>query len=278
MREPPRAAVLGLGLMGGSIARDLASTGWVVSGWDSDAGTLERAVQAKVVQPLARALEGLEQADLVILAVPVRTAVELLPELAGRISADGVLTDLASTKRTVVSAAVSAGLGKRFVGSHPLTGDHRSGWEASRTGLFEGAPVFITGTGESEEASIERVCGVWRGLGARPKRIGAVEHDRLMAWVSHAPQALSSALGLALDDAGLRRADLGPGGRAMTRLAGSSPAMWADIFIDNSEEVAPVIQSVISRLRSLTGAMERGDVMALKRLLEHSRGWGSDEG
>lgn len=271
------AAVIGLGLIGGSVARDLHARGLAVRGWDSDPAALQAAVRDGVVEPLPAALAGLREVDLVVLAVPVRSTLELLGPLAERVSDRTVVMDVGSTKRSAVSEAVRAGIGTRFVGSHPLAGDTRSGWDASRTGLFEGERIFITPTHQTEERAADLVSRMWQAFGARPQRIDPYEHDRLMAWISHAPQALSTVLGLALSDAGIAPSDLGSGGRGAIRLAASSSGMWADILADNSEEVARALHSILSRLGSLTAAVERGDVTELERLLRTSRSWATTE-
>lgn len=273
MSEIRSAAVLGLGLIGGSLARDLSSRGIAVQGWDSDPGTLDAAVRDGVVSPLDEERTGLGEAELVVLAAPVRATLGLLRGVADLVSAGAVVTDVGSTKRSVMNAAAETGLRDRFVGSHPLAGDHRSGWQASRAGLFEGARVFVTAEPGTDERKTKLVCGMWGHVGARPEPIDASEHDRLMAWVSHAPQALSSLLASALADAGLRHSALGTGGRSMTRLAGSSPTVWTDIFADNADEVAPALRSILARLGSLTAAIERGDLSEIRKELDRSRNW-----
>lgn len=276
MTEIRSAAVLGLGLIGGSLARDLGSRGIAVRGWDTDSEALDRAVRAGVVSALDDGLSGLREADLVVLATPIGASAGLLRGMADLIGPGTVVTDVGSTKRSVMVAAAEAGLRDRFVGSHPLAGDHRSGWDVSRTGLFDGARVFITAPPEIDRRCTALVWGMWELVGARPERIEASEHDRLMAWVSHAPQVLSSLLAAALADAGLQHSALGPGGRAMTRLAGSSSTLWTEILADNADEVAPALRSVLARLASLTEAIERGDLPDIRAQLDRSRAWAVD--
>lgn len=249
------AAVLGLGLIGGSLARDLAARGVRVRGWDADARA-----GAGVVEPLPAGLEGIERVDVVVLALPVLAAAELLRAIAPRLGTVPLVTDAGSTKRSVVCAAEEAGAGARFVGSHPLAGDHRSGWAASREGLFAGARVFLSPTASSSDAAVGLARSLWEGVGARTETIDAAEHDRLLAWSSHLPQAVSSALAGALTRAGVPREALGPGGRGVVRLAGSSPAMWAEIAADNADRLAPALAAVEAELRALRGAVEAGEV------------------
>lgn len=269
---PRSVAVVGLGLIGGSMARDLHARGVEVAGWDADAATLDRASHEGVVTPIGPALRELESVDLVVLAIPVTAARGALSDIAN-LSGGAVITDVGSTKRSIIAAAGAAGVGQRFVGSHPLAGDERSGWSASRLGLFRAARVFVTPAATAGAAAVSSVTSLWRALGAEPELIPAGEHDELMAWASHAPQVVSTALGAALADAGVARSELGPGGRDATRLAGSSPDVWAEILAENSDEVSRALRSVIARLEGVTAAVESGEIAELKAVLSRAREW-----
>ncbi|NJD18999.1 MAG: prephenate dehydrogenase/arogenate dehydrogenase family protein, partial [Gemmatimonadetes bacterium] len=146
-------AILGLGLMGGSLARDLAGLGHRVLGWDRDPGSVRAALAQGCIHRGRGSrpddFQGIEEADVVVLALPVAASRETLPALAPRLRAS-LVTDVGSTKRHIVAAAQSLGLGDQFVGAHPLAGDHRSGWGASRSGLFRGATVFLCPGGSIE--------------------------------------------------------------------------------------------------------------------------------
>ncbi|HKP77322.1 MAG TPA: prephenate dehydrogenase/arogenate dehydrogenase family protein, partial [Longimicrobiaceae bacterium] len=163
-----------------------------------------------------------------------------------------LVTDTGSTKASIIAAAVRLGIGECFVGSHPFTGDHRSGWSASRGGLFGAAPVYLCPTPQSSSAATSLARELWTLLGAVPIEIDAGEHDRRLAWTSHLPQVVSSALMQVLADHGFAREDLGPGGRDMTRLAGSSAALWADILRDNRANVSATLaafEQEVARVR-----------------------------
>lgn len=272
MSDRDTIGVLGLGLIGGSIARDLSAQGKVVLGWDADADTLNAASATGAVVSLGESLSGLEAARLVILATPGRAARELIPAAAAKASR-AVLSDVASTKRAILAAAGAAGVGDRFVGAHPFTGSERSGWSASRPGLFAGARVFLCPAAGSPPEALGSVRELWLALGARPETVDPTEHDRRMAWSSHSPQALSSALALALADAGVTHAALGPGGRDMTRLAAGSARLWSEILLDNGEAVVAALSAIAGRSQALAGAIEQGDEAALERLLMGARAW-----
>src|SRR5690349_9570084 len=215
---PASAAVIGLGLIGGSLARDLRARGVRVHGYDRDAETVRAAAEWGVLALDSLSADALAAAELVVLAVPVTAAAELLGELEGALGPGCVVTDLGSTKRSIVRAAEAAGMGERFVGSHPLAGDHRSGWAAAREGLFAGATVYLCPARDTSADALESVRSLWLALGARPREMDAAEHDRQLAWTSHLPQAAASALAGALADAGWRPDQLGPGGRDATRI------------------------------------------------------------
>jgi prephenate dehydrogenase len=262
------AGIVGLGLIGGSLARDLAAAGWTVLGEDQHGDVIDQArTEGVIAGPLAPA-----RLDLLVLAVPVRAAPAWLDRLAPDLRHDAVVTDVGSTKATIGAAAGRVGLGERFVGSHPMAGDHRSGWSAARPGLFRGADVWIC-PGEAVADAVTRVEGMWRQVGARPEHIDAAEHDRLMAWASHLPQIAATALADALARADVGRDRLGPGGRDATRLAASDPTLWVDILRDNAAAVIPAIDGLARSLSAARDALKDDDEAALRELLEGARRW-----
>jgi prephenate dehydrogenase len=268
------AAVVGLGLIGGSVARELAARGLRVLAHDREPRSMEAALREGAVHAaLGPGLEGVQEADLLVLAVPVDRASEVLRAALPRLERARLVTDVGSTQRSISAAAEALGVGARFVASHPLAGDHRSGWEASRTGLFREARVFLSPTPSTRGESLRRATELWTELGARPEVVDAAEHDRRLAWTSHLPQCASTALALALEGAGVGRAELGPGGRDATRLAGSSPEMWAAILLDNASEVGAALDALQARLEELREAVEGGDAGRIRALFRAGRGW-----
>jgi prephenate dehydrogenase len=275
--DPPRirsVAVIGLGLIGGSLARDLAGQGIRVLGWDANADALRASVAEGVVHhPLRDDLADVDQADAVVLAVPVLAAADVLRRLKPHLDGVRLITDAGSTKTSIVRAAEEMGLGGRFVGSHPLAGDHRSGWEASRRGLFDGARVFLCRAPSTGDDTMWLASELWTGVGGRPEEMDADAHDARLAWTSHLPQLVSTALALSLDQSGTPRAELGSGGRDVTRLAGSDPDVWTDIVIDNADALVPALAMVAARLAGLQRAILSGDRDDLRRLFTRARGW-----
>lgn len=274
MKVPDTVAILGLGLIGGSIARDLSSLGVRTLGFDRDFSVLREAnAQGVVAEPLENSLAGLEKATLVVIATPVDAAIHLLRTTVSRLADSAVITDVGSVKRPIETEAVALGIGGRFVGSHPLAGDHRSGWFASRKGLFSGEPVFVCATTESEAAAIEAVESFWSVLGGRTERMDASVHDGRMAWISHLPQVAASALALAIGSAGLGKGDLGPGGRDTLRLAASSPDLWTAITTANADNLSDSVGRLEVTLREFRSALESGDFARLTDLFERARRW-----
>jgi prephenate dehydrogenase len=268
------AAVAGLGLIGGSIARELAARGVRVLGHDRDPAAVAGAMRGGVVAAaLGEDFAGVEEADVFMVAVPVLAAREVLRAARPRLGGVRLITDAGSTKRSIVALAEEMGMGARFVGAHPLAGDHRSGWDASRAGLFAGARVFLCPASDAGEDAVALADALWRALGGRTERMDAAEHDQLLAWTSHLPQAVSSALGSALAGRGIGRGDLGPGGRDVTRLAGSSPGLWADILHDNAEAVAGALGAMEAEIRALRDAVASGDADRIRERLARARRW-----
>ena len=269
-----KMAIVGLGLMGGSLARAVASRGARVLAYDRNAEHLEQAMEAGVVhEALGRDLGGMEEADVVVLALPVDATCLALPVLARRASRAQLLMDLASTKRSVIACAESAGVGARYVGAHPLAGSHHSGFSAARGSLFEEAHVFLCPTSCTSPGALRLAEQFWSELHARTEALDACVHDEEMAWCSHLPHMMASALACTLGEAGIPRSSLGPGGRDMTRLAGSSTAMWSAIAADNAEAIAEALLAYEEKLRQSRLAITTRDGSATRSLLEKGRGW-----
>lgn len=267
-------AIVGLGLMGGSLARALSARGARVLGHDRNDTHLDDAMKAGAVhEALGRDLAGIEDADVVVLALPVDATCLALPALGRRATKARLLMDVASTKRSVVKCAEAAGLGARFVGAHPLAGSHHSGFGAGRECLFTGARVFICPTISTRPEALRLAEHFWNALDACTEALDAGVHDDEMAWRSHLPHFMASALACTLHDAGIPRSALGPGGRDMTRLAGSSTAMWSAIAADNAEAVTTAILAYEEKLRTFREAIAGRDADATRALLDAGREW-----
>lgn len=261
--------------MGGSLARALKTlpdapriSGLSLSTEDLNAA-LDAAALDKGYKVPADFLAGL---DLVVFCTPLRATLEFLRTHRQLISPEAILTDVVSLKEPVLEEAQVQGLGPVFVGGHPMAGGEATGFGAGRADLYRGARTWIV-PGKADEGAVSQVEGLWSLLGAKTERIGAREHDELMALVSHLPQLLSSALGAVLSDAGVERSLLGPGGRDMTRLAGSDQEMWLDLLRSAPEVLQDAVRAVEGRLSGIRRNLEEGQVEELLEMWDTNRTW-----
>jgi len=268
MSDSRTVAIVGLGLIGGSLARDLAARGVRVLAFDNNAAALRGAVEEGVVAAaLPQPIGNLEAVDVLVIATPVDVATGILVETAVRLPPHAIITDVCSTKHTLERAAIELGLGSRFVGGHPLAGDVCSGWTASREGLFAGAPVYLCPTPQTGDDAMRVVRELWAGIGAVPEIMAAADHDHLLASTSHLPQFTATALARVLKGAGIPFSRLGPGGRDMTRLAGSSSEVWTAIALDNRLAITSAVRRLEAELVRLRSALEAQDAEAVRRFL-----------
>ena len=262
-----RIAVLGVGLIGGSIglaARE--RLGGEVVGYDPDPGTLDAAVAAGAIDVAASSVQGAcAGAGVVFCAAPVAKLTELTAAALDASGADAVVTDVGSTKRDIVAAL---GSDQRFIGGHPLAGAETAGVENARADLFEGARWYLTPKSEGSSGILyDRLQRAIAALGARVQAIDAEAHDRLMATVSHLPHVVANVLvsqaAEELTRDSERMPEVGPSFRDTTRVAGANPAIWGDIFASNRAAVATAAELAAARLREaaeLIRAGERGPV------------------
>jgi prephenate dehydrogenase len=270
-----RVAVLGLGVMGGSLARALAALDDPphVTGWSPRAAEREAALEAGAVAEAPSGWhEAAAEADLVVLAAPLRASCALLVDVAAVTSQETTLSDVASLKAPLVRAAAEAGVSDRWVGSHPMAGSERSGFEAARGDLYEGARVWTVAAPEADDR-VSRVHALWRSVGAIPEAIDAEAHDTLMALASHLPQLASNALAAVMANAGVIPAQLGPGGRDATRLAASGPGLWRDLFEHASPELAGGLHALARAAEHIAELLEAGDLDGLEELMGSTRAW-----
>jgi prephenate dehydrogenase len=269
-----KVAIVGMGLIGGSLARDLSAKGHHVLGADRSKSALTRARRAgALAQVLGPDLKGIEDADLCVIALPVDATAKALLKHRARLTKVRAVTDVGSTKLTIMRAAAKAGLAKNFVGSHPMAGGHDSGWTASKAGLFRGQRVYICSPKSVTPSSLRMVNRLWRVVGGRRESIDAARHDDLLAGTSHLPQVVALALTMLYADERIARGTLGRGGREMTRLAASNGEMWGAILADNHRNVAMRVARLRKALEQLQAAITRRDADAIRRLMSLTNRW-----
>jgi prephenate dehydrogenase len=272
-----RLAIVGLGLMGGSLglaARERAAVMRVV-GCDPDEGAREGALARgcvdEAVGDLAKAVAG---ADLVALCTPVAALPGVLGELA-ELAPGATVTDIGSTKAGVV-AAVPSVLRSRFIGGHPICGLETRGVQNARAELFDGATWYLTPLAETEPARLRDLHRLVAALGATPVAVDAGVHDRLLALTSHLPHVLANLLVVQAGEARIDGHDpltaIGGSFRDMTRVAGANPRIWVDIFLDNREALAAVLREHQRALADVLTALEAGDAGYLARWIGQSSG------
>ena len=262
-----RLVVVGLGLIGGSFAKGMRESGLCaeVVGVDLDAASRALAVELGVVDrcetDLALACKG---ADVIQLAVPILAMEKMLALLAGMDLGPAILTDVGSAKGNVVRAATQAfgGMPARFVPGHPIAGSEQSGVEASNASLFERHKVILTPVAETDAAALAVVDAMWRALGADVEHMQVERHDEVLAATSHLPHLLAFGL---VDSLAKRNENLdifryaAGGFRDFTRIAGSDPVMWHDIFLANREAVLRTLDTFRTDLDALRDAVDAGD-------------------
>lgn len=290
-----RVAILGVGLLGGSLGKALRCRGLAeeVTGFVRREETARAAMKAGAVDRAGRELASVVAgADLVVLCTPVARMAPLVAELTDALAPGATVTDVGSVKAAVVSAAedVVARAGGCFVGSHPMAGSERTGVEAAREDLFSGAVVVVTPTDRSDAAAVVRVHELWRSVGARVISLDPERHDTLVARSSHLPHLVAASLAsyiLGADPAPEQGALCATGFRDTTRVASGSPEMWRDIALANREAILSALDGFGMSLARLRRAIEDSDAEAVERYLVEAKarrdGWtgggsrGSDE-
>jgi len=256
-----RVAILGVGLIGGSLALAARERlGAQVTGYDDSPEALERALQRGALDCARSTVSAaVAEAEAVFVAVPVGGVSELVGEALSAAPADCVVTDVGSTKREVVAAHDDP----RFVGGHPLAGAENAGVEHARADLFEAATWYLTPSAATSGMLYERLHRLLHGIGARPTAIDADTHDRILAAVSHLPHVLANVLvsqaAATLADGDARLPATGPSFRDATRVAGAPSVIWTDIYLSNRDALTAEIDGAIERLHAVRAALTAAD-------------------
>lgn len=265
-----RVAVLGLGLIGGSVALALAARGLATSivGYDAAPEAAEAALARRAITTFARTpAEAVRNANVIVLATPPRSLAALLEEIRREVLPDALITDVASTKREIVDVAERVlPQPQRFVGGHPMAGSEQTGIAAASADLFRAAEWCLTPTERTDSQAVEQAASLVRALGAIPRVLPPHEHDKLVALASHLPLAVAAALvrattGFPTWDAASALA--ASGYRDTTRIAAGSPQMGRDILLGNAEEVVAALDAFLSAVADLRASIVAGDAVAI---------------
>lgn len=277
-----RLIVVGLGLIGGSVALGAKKRGLVeeVYAMNRSADSLEYArdngIADKTFQSIEEVLAGASDDDLILLGVPVLTLGPVLEQIHKHLAADATITDVGSTKAALVEKAkeVWTGLPSNFVPGHPIAGSEKFGVQAANGDLFEQHRVILTPTGQEANHHLQRVKGLWAGLGAEVDEMTAEHHDKVLAATSHLPHVLAFALvdQLASMEEQTEVLRYAAGGfRDFTRIAGSDPVMWRDILIANKESISARIEEFESHLDQLKSALRDSSPEQIQEIFERAQ-------
>lgn len=269
--EPFNVGIIGLGLIGGSMARAYHAAGHRVLATDKNESTLTAALESGVVSaPLTE--DSVGTLDLLLLAVYPKAAIEALESLAGKLAKNTLVIDLCGTKRDVCRACfpIAEAHGFDFVGGHPMAGTQFSGFENSREGLFRDAPMVIVPPRE-DEALLARVCHL-----LSPAHFGsfavttAEQHDRVIAFTSQLAHVVSNAF-VKSPQAQLHHGFSAGSYRDLTRVAWLNEKMWSELFLENSDYLAEEIDLIVQSLKEYSDALRAGDGARLTALLREGR-------
>jgi len=276
MQEPDfnlatsKIAIVGLGLMGGSLALGLRGQCAALYGADPHPGTVELALSQQIVDyadPDPARL--LPKVDLVILSAPVPAILTLLDELPGLNPNPCIVMDLGSTKKLIVEAM--ARLPERFdpIGGHPICGKEKLSLANAERTLYYAAPFLLTPLERTTNRALSAAHQIIAALGAKARTLDAAEHDRILASTSHLPFLISAALALATDEK--MNTFVGPGFRSTSRLAGTSSSMMLGVLQSNRENVLTALHSMQAQLAGIESALSGMEFIKLESILNEAQ-------
>ena len=274
-----RVAIIGMGLIGSSLARAVREAMPTVQLTVSDASAAvrERVAELGIADDVADgAGAAVVDADLVILCVPVGAMAEVAAEIGPELAPDTVVSDVGSVKESVLKVLGAALPGVHVIPAHPVAGTEKSGPDAGFSSLFKGRWCIITPPPRAAEVMVERLSEFWRRLGAKVDLMDAPHHDRVLAVTSHLPHLIAySIVGTASDLEQVTKAEVikysAGGFRDFTRIAASDPVMWRDVFLNNREAVLELLGRFTEDLVALQRAIRWGEGDTLENLFTRTR-------
>ena len=272
MKPPVTVAILGVGLIGGSIGLAVRQRGLAnrVIGIGRSRSRLNRALRLGAITESTTSLaRGVANADLIVVCTPVDCIVDHVEQVSGFAPEGAVITDVGSTKESIVAALDGKRSGAQFLGSHPLAGNDQGGVSNSTADLFQDRTVVVTPTKNTNSAVRRTVIELWKTTGATVVTMSAMQHDRTIAVVSHMPHAVATVL--AGTPTAVQRKLAASGFEDTTRIASADPDLWLQIMRDNSAEVLRSLDQFMKNLEEYRSALKRGDYRKLKQYLKRGK-------
>jgi prephenate dehydrogenase len=266
-----RVAILGVGLLGGSVALAAKKHGLAkhVVGSGRRQAPLQAALSRGVLDEVADVARACRDADLVLLATPLASMAAVLEAAVPELGPKTIVTDVGSVKGPVAGTLPKLlPAGTTFIGSHPMAGSHLNGVAHAEADLFEGACCVMTPGSDASPESVERLRGFWEGIGANVLERSPQAHDDHAAWISHLPHALAFAFIHALRETPPAAGEMiGSGFRDFTRIARSDAALWGDILSANRKSLSAPLEKFGQSLSALARAIEEGDANKVEQFL-----------
>ncbi len=271
-----KVTIIGVGLIGGSLARVLKARGLAgsITGSGRSSASLEQALALRVIDRIGQGpVSAAEDADLVVLATPVGTFEKIARDVGPHLKRGAILTDVGRVKGSLIKAVEDAvAPGSHYVPAHPIAGREKSGVDESTDTLFQGRRCILTPTEKTDRAALEAVRDLWGAAGAVVTIMDAGLHDRVFAAVSHLPHVAAFAMMSAVSELKTDTEDYvqfsGAGFRDFTRIAASSPEMWRDVCLMNRDNLLPMIDRYVSSLERFRQEIGSGDAARLEHHLK----------
>jgi len=278
MTQFRKVTIIGVGLIGGSLAKVLKANGLAkeIHGSGRSRESLEKAIKLGVIDHMGQgAAHAVEHADLVVLATPVATFEPIVREIAPHLAKGAILTDVGSVKGSLVRVIEKLlPSGVHYVPAHPIAGREKHGVEAATEDLFRGARCIVTPTDRTDKTALERITALWQAAGMNVVAMDPDRHDHIFAAVSHLPHAAAYAMVSTVAEFSEGNANYisfsGAGFRDFTRIAASSPEMWRDICLLNGKNIVEMIEQYQFALTRIKKAIKQNNPAKLEELFRHA--------
>lgn len=275
-----KVTIIGLGLIGGSLARALHERTEIsdITAINRDIGPVNKAVKDGCIsRGFTEVNEHVWESDVIFICTPVKSAIEYIDIIAGRVKPGCIVTDVGSTKLEIINHVNQMLNAPCFIGGHPMAGSEKTGYSASFAHLFENAYYILTPCKTSNETAINTITGLVKAIGGIPVIMDAVEHDRITGSISHVPHIIASALVNMvknLDSPDGKMQMLAAGGfKDITRIASSSPEMWENVVSSNEQQIRAILDSYIQILDKFKKSIELKDTKAIYDFFESARNY-----